>query len=253
MDDMNKSNAPEQLESLKALPFDAIEAYKTVRMNLVFMLSQSEKNSFVVSSFNQGDGKSTCAINIAAAFSTLSNKVLLIDADLRKSSVHKKMRISNAKGLSSVLVGFCSVADAIQSIGRRFDVLTAGPTPPNPSELLCSSALDVVIRGLEEKYDYIIFDTPPFGIVADSLAIAPKTAGMLVVTRANTTTTEQVKKAISLAETAGIKILGTVLNGASPERKRYYKKYYRKRNYNHYSYRNFTSGAHIKNEENKNS
>lgn len=230
-------------DGLKQLPFDAIEAYKTIRMNIVFMLSQSNKKSFVVSSFYQGDGKSTCAINIAAAFSQLGNKVLLIDGDLRKPTVHKKLRLSNTKGLSSVLVGFCTAADAIIQVGRRLDVITAGPTPPNPSELLCSGTMDVLLAGLEEKYDYIIFDTPPFGIVSDALVIAPKTAGAVVVTRANVTTVEQVKKTLSLIDAAGIKLIGTILNGAKPERHGYYKRYYKKKYKSHYSYRNFVNGT----------
>ena len=247
MNDQNAKVVKDQSieDGLRQLPFDAIEAYKTIRMNIVFMLSQSKKKSFVVSSFEQGDGKSTCSINIAAAFSQLGNKVLLVDGDLRKPTVHKKLRLSNTKGLSSVLVGFCTAADAIIQVGRRLDVITAGPTPPNPSELLCSGAMDVLLAGLEEKYDYIIFDTPPFGIVSDALVIAPKTAGAVVVTRANVTTVEQVKKAISLVDAAGIKLIGTVFNGARPERHGYYKKYYKKRYKSHYSYRNFVNGTNF--------
>jgi capsular exopolysaccharide synthesis family protein len=232
-------------DGLRQLPFEAIEAYKTIRMNIVFMLSQSEKNSFVVSSCDQGDGKSTCAINIAAAFSQLGNKVLLIDGDLRKPTIHKKLRLSNTKGLSSVIVGFCTAADAVQSIGKRLDVLTAGPTPPNPSELLSSSAMDNLLAGLAEKYDYVIFDAPPCGIVSDAMVLAPKTAGMVVVARANTTTIEQIKKLVGLIETAGIKLIGTVLNAAKPEQRGYYKKYYKKRYRSHYSYRNFVNGTNF--------
>ena len=247
MSDQNlKATKDQKIEDgLRQLPFDAIEAYKTIRMNIVFMLSQSKKNSFIISSYEQGDGKSTCAINIAAAFSQLGNRVLLVDGDLRKPTIHKKLRLSNSKGFSSVLVGFCTAADAVQSIGKRLDILTAGPTPPNPSELLCSGAMDVLLAGLEEKYDYIIFDTPPFGIVSDALVLAPKTAGVVVVTRANVTTMEQVKKTVALIETAGIKLIGTVLNGARPERHGYYKKYYKKRYRSHYSYRNFVNGTHL--------
>ncbi len=233
------NNTVKKAESVAAnerrkLSFGATEAYKTIRTNIVFMLSQAEKKSFVISSLSEAEGKSTTCVNVARAFAEMGSRVLLIDSDLRKPTVHKKMRISNTKGLSSILVGFCSADDAIQKVSKNLDVITAGPIPPNQSELLCSAAMQVLIKGLEARYDYVIFDTPPFGIVSDAMLLAQRTAGVIMVVRAGSTNIEHVKRANTLAETAGTKILGVVMNAVSNKNRKY--NYYKKKKYGYKYY-----------------
>lgn len=232
-------SAQAALDKKKALPFTVIEAYKTIRMNILFTLAQSKKHSFVISSFESGDGKSTSAINIAAAFAQLGNKVLLIDADMRKPTIHRKLRLPNAKGLTSVLVGFCTAEEAIQNVDQLFDVLTSGPLPPNPSEMLYSEVMDVLCKGLEDHYDYIVFDTPPFGIVSDALVLAPRTAGVVLITKSGVTTTDQLSRTKEMMDSVGTKILGAILNAAknATRRYKYYSKYYR---YGYSYYRSYT-------------
>ena len=237
MSNENKKTVPQEETGLpmidmgkkQALPFTVVEAYKTIRMNILFTLAQSKKHSFVISSFESGDGKSTSSINIAAAFAQLGNKVLLIDADMRKPTIHRKLKLPNAKGLTSVLVGFCTAEEAIQNVDNLFDVLTSGPIPPNPSEMLYSEVMDVLCKGLEEHYDYIIFDTPPFGIVSDALVLAPRTAGIVLITKAGVTTVDQLVKVKEMIESVGTRILGVVLNAAKDAHRKYkyYSKYYR--------------------------
>ncbi|MBO5019492.1 MAG: CpsD/CapB family tyrosine-protein kinase, partial [Clostridia bacterium] len=121
----------------KRVPFAVVESYKTMRTNLLFLLDHSSGNNIItVTSANASEGKSTTAVNLAVAFSQLNNKVLIIDADMRRSSIHRKLKLENDIGLSNVLAGFSDAKSAIKKINDAFYVLTAGQIPPNPSELL---------------------------------------------------------------------------------------------------------------------
>ena len=135
-------------------PFAVVEAYKAIRTNVLYALAQNKGKIVTVSSSLPGEGKSTCAVNLSAAFSQLGSRVLLIDADLRKPTVNKKLKINNSSGLSSVLVGFCAFKDAVQHINQYFDVLASGPIPPNPAELLGSDNMRGLLDSLYNDYDY---------------------------------------------------------------------------------------------------
>lgn len=232
----------------KKVPFAVVESYKTMRTNLMFMLAQQNGKVLAFTSSNASEGKSTTSVNIAIAFSQLGGKVIVIDADMRRSSVHKKMRIENRDGLSNVLAGFTEFEDAVQSANANLDVLTAGPTPPNPSELLGSVAFDNLINKLREMYDYIIVDTPPLNIVTDALLIGPRTDGVVLVVRDSFSPRDSIKHAINSAKFANIKILGAVMNGANPKNSRRYtyRRYGHKYGYYKYgygrSYRGYSSG-----------
>jgi len=219
----------------KQVPFAIVEAYKTIRTNLMFMMTQSNKKCITVSSSLSGEGKSTSVVNIAIAFSQLGCKVLVIDADLRKPTIYKKLKVANIKGLSSVLVGFCTAKEAISEINSNLDVLTSGPIPPNPSELLGSENMSVLLDALQAEYEYIIIDTPPINIVSDALVLAPKTNGIVLVTKGGRTTHDQIKKTLNSINFANVKILGVVMNGAS--KKSIYSEYRNKHRYN-YNYNN---------------
>ena len=220
-----------QLTQSKTVPFAVVEAYKTIRTNLMFTLSQKGTKCIVFSSSLPSEGKSTSSVNVAIAFSQLGHKTLVIDCDLRKPSLHKKLRVPNAKGLSSVLVGFSDISETITNINPCLDVLTAGPTLPNPSELLGSENLSNLLDALKQYYEYIIIDSPPINVVSDALVIAPKTDGMVMIVQDYVTTHDQIKKALSSIELAGINLLGVILNGAENPKGSYKKKYYSKKNY----------------------
>lgn len=215
------------------LPFAVVEAYKTIRTNLQFVMAGSSKKQIVVSSPLMEEGKSTTTINMAIAFSQLGCKVLIVDADLRKPSVHKKLKIQNTDGLSSVLVGLCPLEKAVGAINANLDVLTSGPLPPNPSELLGSENMSVLLQALEQQYDYVFIDTPPINIVSDALVLAPKTNGLVLVVRDQVTTHEEMKKALGYIEFAKVHFIGTILNGASETQAKKYRRRYSKK----YSYR----------------
>ena len=199
---------------VKKIPFAVVEAYKSVRTNLLFLLSENDSKSVVISSAFGGEGKSTTAVNLAIVCSQLGSKVLLIDTDMRRPTIHRKMHLPNEQGISSVLVNFCSFDDAVQHINPCLDVITAGPMPPNPSELLASNVLKELVNRLRGEYEYIIFDTPPINVVSDALILSPNSDGIIMVVRSKKSTYSQVRQTLKKIELAGVKLLGTVLNGA---------------------------------------
>ena len=157
----------------KDAPFHIIESYKSIRTNLSFALSTVEKKTFVVSSANPGEGKSTTSANIAIAIAQSGSHVLLIDADMRKSVQHKIFELVNKKGLSTAVSKMHTPDECIQkNVMENLDVMTAGPIPPNPSELLASEMMEQMLNELSEKYDAILIDTPPVNVVTDAMGRA---------------------------------------------------------------------------------
>lgn len=199
-------------EKNKLTPFAVVEAYNTIRTNLLFVLSNCKGKVITISSANASEGKSTTSLNVASSFSQLGSKILLIDADMRKPILHKKAHIQNAKGLSSVLVGFCETKEAIYEINPFLHLLPSGPTPPNPGELLSSDSFEELLATLKEEYDYIIIDTPPINIVSDALITASRTDGIVLVARDGKTYHDEFKRAVSSVEFANVKPLGVVIN-----------------------------------------
>ncbi len=213
------------------VPFAVAEAYKSIRTNLMFLLNKKMGNVVTVSGSDISEGKSTTAVNMAIAFSQLGDKILLIDGDLRRSSIHKKTKLDNEKGLSDILGGFAEFEDAVKTVNPNLDVLTSGHQAPNPSELLGSARYEALINELKEKYVYIIIDTPPVNVVSDALIVAPKSDGVVLVVRDKFTMSDALKKAIEAFEFANVKVLGAVMNAAGAKSKKSYYKKYRK-NYN---------------------
>lgn len=213
--------------AVKKAPFAVVEAYKTIRTNLSFSLPQDGCKSFVISSSVPSEGKSTTAVNVAVAFSQLSKKVLLIDADLRRPSIHKKLKLINTRGLYSVLSGIASFDDCVQNVNGNFDVLTSGPLPSNPIELIESEALAVLLENLKERYEYIIFDSTPINIVSDAISLAPKTDGLVLVVKEGSTRKDEVIRALAACKFANIRIIGAIINDVNSKnsRKYSYRKY----------------------------
>ncbi|MEE0945644.1 MAG: CpsD/CapB family tyrosine-protein kinase [Acutalibacteraceae bacterium] len=235
---MENTNIQNKDTTAKKVPFAVVEAYKTIRTNLTFSLPQDGCKSFVISSSVPGEGKSTTAVNIAVAFSQLGKNVLLIDADLRRASIHKKLKLINTKGLYSVLSGSASFDDCVQNCNKYLDVLTSGPFPSNPIELIESMALSELLNKLHQRYDYIIFDSTPINIVSDAISLAPKTDGLVLVVRENSTRRDDVHRSLSACQFANIRVLGTIINGVNPKHsgKYTYRKYRSGYRYN-YNYK----------------
>lgn len=200
------------------IQFAVAESYKSIRTNLQFLFSSNPGCKVIaISSPQAGEGKSTNAINLAIAFSQLGKKVLLIDADLRRPSLYKKLRIANTDGLSGILAGFATVEDNIVTVNNSFDTLPSGAIPPNPSELLSSASFQRLLASMRLIYDYIIIDTPPAGIVSDALSIANETDGLLLVVKEKSTTHADLQKVLDNISLAGVRILGAILNSSVSE------------------------------------
>lgn len=207
--------------------FAIVEGYKIARTNLVFSLSAAENNIAVVTSWSKGEGKSTATSNLAISFSKMGKKVLLIDCDLRRPNVHNLLKLDNTVGLSEVVGKFKTFKEAVHSdVLPCLDVLTSGSIPPNPSELLASSSFDALINTIRNEYEYIIIDSPPLGVVTDTLLLKDYIGGYVVVVREKVTTHGDIEKTIQSIKLAGSKILGFLKVGCTVHEKKHYKGYY---------------------------
>ncbi len=210
--------------------FVITEAYKSARTNIMFALSTSPSKVVTITSANPAEAKTTTAVNLAITFAMTGAKVLIIDGDMRKPFVHKLFeRLDRKIGLSSVLGGMCTVAEAIRSNVRdNLDIIPAGPTPPNPAELLGSDNMKKLIDVLSGHYDYIFIDMPPVNIVSDALLLTPVTAGMIFVIRDNVTRHGDVQRALSQIELAQGKVLGFIKTACRAKSSSgYYRKSYK--------------------------
>ncbi len=244
---IKRSGRPQPLLLNDMSPFAIKEAYKAVRANINFALgAKAGCKTFVITSSVAAEGKTTTAVNLSIAFAQTDARVLLIDADMRKSSIHKYLGIKNINGLSNVLSGFTQLNEVIKKTPHGFDCLTAGPTPPNPAELLMAQTCNDLIDTLSEYYDYIIIDTPPVAIVSDSLALVDKIDGIIITVREQYTIHEQLQKTVASLKFADAKILGFILNdskeGSGSYKYKYkyrYKKDYQDYDYNYGYYGNY--------------
>ena len=213
-----------RLVTEKAFPFAAKEAYNALRTNLLYALSPTNGKIVAVTSSNAGEGKSTVSINLALTMALTSAKVLLIDADLRRPTVHKKLGLSNSTGLSRFIVGFETMSEALKrDVFENLDVMTSGPIPPNPSELLGSENMRIFLQKASDYYDYIIIDTPPINIVTDVAVMSDSISGVVLVTSHGKTTLDDVKKASVALEKVNAKLLGMVVAGVKKKLSSYKK------------------------------
>lgn len=226
------------LSNKKDIPFSVIEGFNALRTNLSYTLSTSKRKSFIITSTEAGEGKSTVAINSAIAFSEMKGKVLLIDADMRSPVIHSRLSLKQDKGLSGLLAGFYSINECIQPYNDFLDVISAGKIAPNPSELLASQSMKDLLLEMEKQYDYIIVDTPPCNVVTDAQVFAHETAGVVVAVRENYTIHPMLEKLLAQMKFANVKVLGIVLNEAGTNSKSYgrYGQYGRNNKYGKYGH-----------------
>ena len=187
------------------------EAYRTLRTNIQYSSIDKEIKTIVITSAEMAEGKSTMAKNIALTFAQSEKKVILIDCDLRKPSVHENFKASNLVGLSEVLLGKFTSEESVQKHNDNLYFLTSGKIPPNPSEMLASSTMTSLIEKLKEEYDIVVLDTAPLKIVTDAQILSTKVDGTILVVRATTTKKDAIIEAKNLLDKVGANIIGTVL------------------------------------------
>ena len=199
------------------------EQFRTIRTNIQFSSIDQELQTIIVTSSGPAEGKSTTTANLAVVFAQQGKRVLLIDADLRKPTVHYTFRQENHIGLSNVLTRQSTLQEAVKVTSQdKLWVLSSGPIPPNPSELLGSKGMQTLLEQAKEEYDVIILDTPPVLAVTDAQILSNTADGVVLVVSSGKTETESAKKAKELLESAKAKILGVVLNNKKVQDSQYY-------------------------------
>ena len=196
-------------------PFAYVEAYKTLRTNMNFIFRNNKYKKLVVTSSIPGEGKSSVSINLARVLAENGTRVILIDCDMRKPMLHKYLRAQRfrTRGLSTVLSGISTLEDSVATFSDlQFDLMTAGPIPPNPTELLASEEMEHLLDLLAKQYYYVICDTPPVSVVTDAAILSQYNAGVILVVRQKYATFKQAKKAKQNLENVHADILGCVLN-----------------------------------------
>lgn len=216
------------IHAIKKQDFRTKEAYKTLRTNLEF----AGKNNKVIAltSCTPNEGKTSVSLQLALSLAESGKKVILVDADLRKSVMQGRYRVSNEKyGLSHYLSGQVTLKEAccITNV-ENFYAIFAGPVPPNPTELLGSDAFREMISQLRDEYDYVIIDTPPLGSVIDGAVVARECDGVVIVIAANTVSYKFAQSVKEQLDKAECRILGCVLNKVDMRTNAYYGKYYGK-------------------------
>jgi capsular exopolysaccharide synthesis family protein len=201
----------------------AAEAFRGVRTALYFSTRGEGHKVIQITSPDQGDGKTTLAANLAVALAQAQKRVILVDADLRRPSVHKLFGVSAAQGLASVLGGEADLPNVVQQTAvPGLSVLTCGPVPPNPAELLTLPRFAQLLADLRARYDCVIIDTPPLLAVTDPAVVSPLADGVILTIRLSKNARPHAERAKEVLTTLGARVIGVVVNGVDPKRSRTY-------------------------------
>lgn len=204
------------------------EGYRMLRTNIEFSAINDKMQIIMVTSCNPGEGKSITCANMAVTFAQANKRVLVIDADLRKPSQHNIFTISNHKGLTNVLVNQKEPEDVIQHTNtENLSVITAGPTPHNPSELLSSKLMAALLEKIREIYDVIIIDTPSIMSLTDAQIVATQSDGVVLVIESGKVKKEVALKAKASLEHVQANLIGVVFNNSKRNHSDSYSYYYR--------------------------
>lgn len=202
------------------------EQFRTIRANINFSLPSEELKTLLITSAMPGEGKSTISANLAVVFAQEGKKVLLIDADMRKPTLHFTFKIPGLFGFSHILIGKYFYQNVVQDTTiEGLSVITSGPTPPNPAELLLTKKMEAFLESMKEIYDLVIFDAPPLLSVSDSQILANKCDATLFVVNAGVTRKDEFFRSEELLQTSKARVLGVILNNYKMHKK-YSQNYY---------------------------
>ena len=211
---------------LRNSSFAVREAYRTLRTNVRFSLRGTGCKRICITSSMPGEGKSITLLNLALSIAEAGQKVLLIDADLRKPAQARLMNETATPGLSNLLVGLSDIKAVIhKEICPNLDIIFSGDIPPNPSELLETEKFVELIEQLSKEYEYILVDTPPVSLVSDACLVASHLDGVLILVRQGMARKDAIKRVVASLQFAGAKVLGFVLNGVAHDEKKSYSYY----------------------------
>ena len=189
----------------------ASEAYRMLRTNLFYALIDSPPKIIVLTSANLGEGKSTTTANLGVTLAQAGKTVLMLDCDLRGPRLHRIFDVSNSRGLVDILAAGDKIEEVWLEPTPRLKLICAGPTPPNPAELLSSRRLADFLAEMRRRFDYVLVDTPPVG-VSDSAVLAANGDGVLLVLDSQSTRKGPLREALRTLRGVGANVLGTVLN-----------------------------------------
>lgn len=198
------------------------EAFRAFRTNIRYMGLKKELSVVLITSALPGEGKSFITSNLGAVIAKEKKKVLLVDCDLRKPSLHKIFDIDNEYGLTSVLMKEAAVGSVLRNVQQYLDILTSGPIPPNPAEMLGTIQMSQLVNSLKNNYDIVLLDSSPIIPVTDGQLLAKISDGVVMVIKAGYTPREDIKSAMENLKLVGANIIGTVLNYRKVEKRKYY-------------------------------
>lgn len=200
----------------------AAEAYRSLRTNIQYSSFDKKYQTLVITSTIPGEGKSTVSGNLSLILAQGESRVLLVDCDMRKPSIHKKFKVTNTHGITDILLQRKKVIDVAHIYNKNLSIITAGKVPPNPAEMLASKAMTAFLEEMKKHFDYIILDTPPLQAVTDAQILSAKVDGTLIVVRSGVTKKDEVHSAVSSIKKVRGNIIGTILNGVESNKNTYY-------------------------------
>ena len=198
------------------------EEFNKIKTNIKYSTVGKDKKVILITSSNSNEGKTTIACNLAVSLSMDNKRVVLVDCDLRKPSVHKEFAISKMNGLTDVLIEDIELSDALEIYNKNLDILTSGRIPPNPTELLASDQMDVILNELKSRYDYVLIDTTPLEVVADAQILSSKVDGTVLVCNYGKTKRDELINSKKSIDQVNGKVIGVILNRSKVKKGSYY-------------------------------
>lgn len=198
------------------------EAYKAIRTAILLSSPDASPEIILVSSMNQGAGKTVTSLNLGIALAQSEKKVLLVDGDMRRSRIHKIFNIDNTCGLSTYLAGQSDIITFPSGKEDFLDIAPAGPVPPNPSELLSFARLNTFIQTVKQRYDFIIIDSPPLFNVSDAHLTSKVVEQTILVGRSGVSTYESMARAYNMLTNINSSVLGLIINAVDVKKENYY-------------------------------